>query len=144
MHFHNQSQGTQEGRRNGCGSHQHRGGFWKQMAAMHSGHHVPVNIKEADTHYEISVFAPAREKANFSVTIKDKDLHIVYTAPTAEGQESQWSKQEYYAGSFSRQFLLNDKIDETSVTAQYLEGVLHITLAKTAAAQAPAQDIHIV
>ena len=147
-HHHQAFQGK-EGMRGHCG---HRGEHFRKMAAaMHSGgfgrgfFKVPVNVKETDKAYELSVFAPARDKTLFSITVKDKVLTIAYKAAQVdEAQEAQWAKQEYAPISFERQFLLNNKIDETGISAQYTEGVLNVILPKTEEAQRPPQDIHIV
>lgn len=125
----------------------HRGAHFKNMMSNSFGRHfsnVPVNAKETATDYEISVFAPAREKALFSITVKDKVLTIAYNAPeNDETTQAQWSNQEYTPTSFERKFLLNNKIDEAGITAQYTEGVLKVTLPKTAEAQRPPQEVNV-
>ncbi|MBL7818641.1 MAG: Hsp20/alpha crystallin family protein [Saprospiraceae bacterium] len=148
MCYHNQSFHGNQGMKSGYG---HRGEYFRKMAsAMHNGgwgrgfFKVPVNVAETETAYELSVFAPGRDKTLFSLTVKDKVLSIAYKAPEAdEAQQSNWRNQEYAPVSFERQFLLNNKVDETGIVAQYTEGVLKVVLPKTAEAQRPAQDIKV-
>lgn len=128
-----------------------RGAHFKRMiASMYGGgfgrgfSQVPVNAKETATAYELSIFAPARDKALFSIKVKDKILTVAYTAADDNNAPNeQWHNQEYTPTSFERQFLLNDKIDETGIKAQYTEGVLKVTLPKTAEAQRPPQEVEI-
>lgn len=125
----------------------HRGEHLKKFAQGHFARHfnkVPVNVIETDTAYELSVIAPGRDKTKFSVKVKDKVLTISYNAPESETtHQTHWTNQEYAPVSFERSFLLNNKIDETAITAQYTEGVLKVILLKTAEAQQPPQDIQV-
>ena len=156
MNYGNQAQGAYQGSKQwGCGGGHdghgghHRGGFWRKMAEMqggqfgHGGSPVPVNIQETAAGYELHIFAPGRDKAHFSLTVKDRLLTVGYKNPEAD-TNPQWSKQEYHAADFERPFQLNKKFDETGITARYTEGVLVVSLPKTFEAQQPPKSIELI
>ena len=149
----NYGQQAQYGKKEGMcggGGHYHASKFWQKFAAFQGRHgggfsaaYVPVNIQESETHYDLHIVAPGREKSDFSLSVKDRVLTVSYKkTQTADG--ANWSKQEYVAADFERSFLLNSKIDETGIVARYTEGVLVVTLPKTFEAQQPPKSIELI
>jgi HSP20 family protein len=135
----------------GGGGHYRAQKFWQKMAAWQgrqggggfSTSYVPVNVQETETQYDLHIVAPGREKNNFGLSLKDRILTVSYKTPET-ATNGTWSKQEYIAADFERTFLLNNKIDETAIEARYTEGVLVVTLPKTAEAKQPPRDIELI
>lgn len=102
---------------------------WAKLRGWANGFNAPpVNILELDEGYELHLFAPQLNKEDFKISVVDNLLTIaVEKQKTAEGN---WKRREYEAGDFSRQFELDEKIDTTSITAKYREGVLQVSLKK--------------
>ena len=127
------------------------GGFWGgPMFGRHGGgpQQVPVNIEETDNEYVISLFAAALVKENVKLTVKNDVLTISYegTDPSANTERTDtgsYTYQEHRNSSFERSFRLNDKVITESITANYADGVLKVTLPKNPATNKPAQTITV-
>ncbi|MFD2574213.1 Hsp20/alpha crystallin family protein [Spirosoma soli] len=122
------------------------GGFW----GRHAGgmHQPPVNIEETDTAFVISLYAAGLIKENVTLTIKDNVLKISYPGTSQDTDAEQAPKgnftyQEYNQGGFERSFQLNNKVLTESITAQYADGVLKVTLPKNPETNQPAQTITV-
>ncbi|GAB4017341.1 Hsp20/alpha crystallin family protein [Spirosoma koreense] len=144
-----------QGRKGECGPGRHGfdkawkgkfGHFWGRHAAWH--HQVPVNIEETDASYFISLFAAGLNKEKITLTVKDDVLTVAYqgsepsTAPDQE-TSSPYTYQEHTNPSFERSFRLNDKVLTESISANYTDGVLRVTLPKNPDTNKPAQTISV-
>ena len=111
--------------------------FWG-FDGMLSRNQVPVNIREADKSYEMEVVAPGLKKENFNVNISDNMLTVSFEHKDEKKQENKregYLRQEYSLRSFSRSFTLGDTVDPEKISAQYHNGVLHVSLPKEGAQQ---------
>ena len=106
-------------------------------------YNVPVNIAETETGFEVYVYALGFDKENIKLSVVDGVLFISGTRTVDENNLPNFSRQEYPIKSFERHIALDDGIDTTGITARQQDGVLIITLPKTAAAQQPAQEIKV-
>jgi len=113
---------------------------WKEnfKAALNS---PPANVKEADDKYELYLFAPGFEKSDFIISVTDQTLSISVERKTED--EESWKRQEYTPGKFVRKFSLDEKIDIAAITAKYENGVLILTLPKSAGFETKRQEIPI-
>ena len=105
----------------------------------------PVNVEELDDRYEILFYAAGYAKTDFKVNLNDDTLTIAVNKP-----ENDWSadwdtrgRKQFTPGSFERRFVLNEKIDQASITAKYEEGILKITLQKKPGYERSRQDIEV-
>ena len=91
-----------------------------------------VNIKEDDDNYEIEVAVPGLKKDDFKIEIE----HDVLTVSSQQEDESNvdeesYKRREFRYASFKRSFTLpENKVDGNKIKANYVNGVLHITLPK--------------
>lgn len=93
-----------------------------------------VNISEDEKSYKVDVVAPGMKKDNFKVNVEDDILTISAEAKfeTKEEDESrQYSRREYTHNSFTRSFRLPDNAKDDSISANYEDGVLKLTIPKT-------------
>ena len=101
-----------------------------------------VNVYRTDTSFEMLVFAPGRIKENFKLGVQGNELTITYTPP--EGfPKFDWVLREYSRGGFVRTFTLDDRIDTTKITAQYVDGVLQVSLPLIEGKQVQSQEIRV-
>jgi len=114
---------------------------WKEQfkAALNS---PPANVKEWDDKYELYLFAPGFEKSDFIIAITDQTLSISVERKTED--EENWMRQEYVPKKFVREFDLGEKIDVATITAKYENGVLILTLPKSAGFETKRQEIPVV
>lgn len=107
---------------------------------------VPVNLRETDKTYEMSLVAPGLRKEDFRLNVTDNLLTISYEQKEKENdqnKEQRWLRKEYRMQSFSRSFTLDDTVDVNKVSASYDNGILHLTLPKKESAQRLTKTIEI-
>lgn len=113
--------------------------FWKDSTTS-----IPVNIQEKENSYILSVIAPGLKKEYFKVNLDKNILHISYEIKAEEGSEEKWLRKEYNLTQFKRSFSLNEKMDSSSIKAQYEAGILNVTILKKEIQQPIIQEIEIL
>lgn len=90
-----------------------------------------VNILEVANAYKIELAAPGLTKEQFKIELK-KDTLLISAQKENETSDEQknYSRKEFEYLSFSRSFLVPKDIDAEKISAEYLNGILNITLAK--------------
>jgi len=89
------------------------------------------------------VYATGFDKANIKLSVVEDVLYITGTRNVDDSYKPNFTKQEFPVKSFERVISLNGKIDTTAIRARQENGVLIVTLPKTAEAQRPAQEINV-
>jgi len=89
-----------------------------------------VNITETDHDFIIEMAAPGYDKNDFNLSLENDVLSI--EAVKEDKKEAQkYSHYEFNFSSFKRSFTLpENKVKEAKITAQYNNGILHISLPK--------------
>ncbi|MBI2731492.1 MAG: Hsp20/alpha crystallin family protein [Sphingobacteriales bacterium] len=107
---------------------------------------VPVNLRETDKSYEMSVVAPGLHKEDFILNVNNDLLTVSYEHKEEKNEESKkdgWLRSEYRMQSFTRSFSLDDTVDVNKITASYNNGILHLTLPKKENAQRLSKTIEV-
>lgn len=107
---------------------------------------VPVNLRETDKSYEMSLVAPGLRKEDFKLNVNNELLTISYEQKENQNEETAsggWLRKEYKMQSFSRSFNLDDTVDLNKITASYDNGILHLTLPKKESAQRLSKTIEV-
>ncbi len=105
---------------------------------------IPVNVKELDKNYELSVIAPGLTKEDFKLSLDKNILTISFDQKEEAKQENEkWIRNEYHFRSFKRSFTLNEKIDQAGINAKYENGILNISLPKKELAEPTTQEIKV-
>ena len=89
--------------------------------------HKP-SVKETDDAYEISLISPGLEKSDFNITLEDKTITISYDVSDNKNSYS-------YATKYSKSYSLPSDGDADNITASYKNGVLIVSLPKSASAK---------
>lgn len=103
-----------------------------------------VDLVEKDKTYEITAELPGLEEKNIEVAVRNGNLVI-----KGEKQEEKEEKsKDYYLrerqyGSFQRAFAIPAGVDVDKIDAAFKNGVLTVTLPKTAEAQKPGKSIKV-
>jgi HSP20 family protein len=119
--------------------------FWGFNGSLTS-RQVPVNIRETDKTYEMEVVAPGLRKEDFNVSISENMLTVSFEHKEENKEENKsegYLRQEYRMQAFSRSFTLDDTVDAEKISAQYKDGVLHLSLPKKEGAQRIAKSIQV-
>ncbi|HEU0064980.1 MAG TPA: Hsp20/alpha crystallin family protein [Flavisolibacter sp.] len=119
--------------------------FWG-FDGIVSSNQVPVNVRETDKSYEMELMAPGLDKEDFRVNIENNMLTISYEHKEDNNEENQqqgWLRREHIVQSFTRSFTLDDTVNADGITAQYTNGILHLSLPKKEGAQKITKTIEI-
>ncbi len=106
--------------------------FWGFSGLNHQVN-VPVNLRETDKSYEMSLIAPGLRKDDLKLNVTDELLTISYEQKDEQNEENKaegWLRKEYRMQSFSRNFRLDDSVDVNKISASYDNGILHLSLPK--------------
>ena len=102
---------------------------------------MKVDVRDLGDAFELTADLPGLKKEDIKLGYENNYLTI-----SAEGQESKddkdekgsYIRRERHYGSMSRSFYI-DGIDETKVSAEFKDGVLHVNLPKAQVTQAAKQ-----
>ena len=91
-----------------------------------------VDVAETDTAYQVKAELPGIRKEDLDVTVDDGVLTIKaeHNDNQEQTENGQLIRQERSYGKFVRSLRLGANVDEETITAEYRDGVLHITLPK--------------
>ena len=92
----------------------------------------PVDVAETDTAYQVKAELPGIRKEVLDVTVDDGVLTIKaeHNDNQEQTENGQLIRQERSYGKFVRSLHLGANVNEETITAEYRDGVLHITLPK--------------
>jgi HSP20 family protein len=103
-----------------------------------------VNISENKDHYTLSLAAPGLKKNDFKIDVDGNILTISSEKEESkEETEDKFTRREYSYSSFNRSFTLPDEVNMDKIDANYIDGVLKITLPKKEEAKKVAASKHI-
>ncbi|CAZ97023.1 Hsp20/alpha crystallin family protein [Zobellia galactanivorans] len=90
-----------------------------------------VNIKDNEKNFELDLMVPGRKKEDFNIEV-DADLLTISSEIKKEEEtnEENYTRREFRFSSFKRAFTLPETIDSEAIKAEYIDGVLKITLPK--------------
>jgi len=89
------------------------------------------NIIENGDSFNLEIAAPGMVKDDFKINLENNILTISSEVEDQKREEGKnYSRKEFYYGSFSRSFTLPKTIDLENIKADYESGILKITLPK--------------
>jgi HSP20 family protein len=102
------------------------------------------DISETDTAYLIKAEIPGVNKEDVKVTIQDGMLTIRGERKMEkEEKDKKFHRIERSYGSFMRSFRLPEDADESGVKAEFKDGMLNVTLGKSAKAKPKAINVSV-
>ena len=94
------------------------------------------NIIEKPEGFELEIAAPGLKKEDFNINLENSILTISSELRDEKNEEGKnYTRKEFYYGSFSRSFTLPESIDTDKIKADYIHGILKIDLPKRDQAQ---------
>lgn len=89
------------------------------------------NIIEKGDSFQLDLAAPGMKKDDFRINLENNILTISAEFEDEQREEGKnYSRKEFYYGSFSRAFTLPKTIDLDKINAEYENGILSINLPK--------------
>lgn len=90
-----------------------------------------VNILETEGNYTIELAAPGLQKDDFQINLKKDTLSVWAEKKGQEGSDKKdYTRREFDYYSFARSFVLPESVDAEKITAEYVNGILNITIGK--------------
>ena len=115
-----------------------------RRSAESTGFSPRVNINETDENVRLTFELPGMEKADIKVAVADDMLTVSGKREfSSEENKNGLIRSEIRTGSFSRSFSLSDTIDRENISADYKNGLLEVTLAKTEKVKPREIDVRI-
>lgn len=102
------------------------------------------DISETDTAYLIKAEIPGVNKEDVKVTLQDGMLTIRgERRQEKEEKDKKFHRIERSYGSFMRSFRMPEDADESAVKAEFKDGMLNVTLAKSEKAKPKAIEVSV-
>jgi len=109
---------------------------WFETGQMVEGYAPPLDMVETDADIEVMVDVPGMEAKDIHVTVRDNLLILRGEKRTEKERKDEKSyRMERTFGAFTRHIALPVPVDAAKVNASVHNGVLKVTLPKTAAAK---------
>jgi HSP20 family protein len=103
-----------------------------------------VNISETEGEFHIELAAPGLKKEDFKINLDKNVLSISADKKTENVEEGKkFSKREYSYNTFTRSFTLPEVADPGKIDAEYIDGVLKLTVAKKEEAKVQSREISV-
>lgn len=109
------------------------------LSTMMQGGGMRVDVKDKGDSYELTADLPGLKKEDLSLSYQNGYLTIAANRDESreeKEEDGRYLRRERHAGSVSRSFYI-DNIDEAKIDAEFKDGVLHVTLPKTAVVEHP-------
>lgn len=108
-------------------------------------HKVPgVNILEEDGAYKIELAAPGLTKEDFQINLKKDTLSVwAEKKVNEEAPKKDYTRKEFDYYSFARSFVLPESVDAEKITAEYVNGILNISIGKKTDIQPESKEIKV-
>jgi HSP20 family protein len=95
-----------------------------------SRNYPAVNIVEEPERFRVEVAAPGYSKDDFKLNIENDVLKISVDKEQNKVEGENFTRCEFYNGSFERSFVVGKTIDTNKIEARYENGILTIALHK--------------
>ena len=108
--------------------------------------HAPwVNIVEGKEDLKVEVQAPGFDKKDLKIEMIDDTLTIrgEHTQEQNDGDEKRWMRREFSRTAFERSFVLPQSVHAEAIKAEYVNGVLRLTIPKSEEAKPKLRTIDI-
>lgn len=93
-----------------------------------------VNILETEDSYKIELAAPGLTKEDFQINLKKDTLSVWAERKALEGADQKdYTRKEFDYNSFARSFVLPESVDAEKISAEYVNGILNISIGKDVA-----------
>ena len=100
-----------------------------------------VNIYEASNEYKIELAAPGLNKEDFKIDLKKDNLSVWAEKKIETDTQKDYTRKEFEYNSFARSFVLPEGIDADKISAEYVNGILYITIGKQEEAKLTHKEI---
>ena len=106
--------------------------FVPSMDRFSKSNQMKCDIYEKDGKYNIEIDIPGYDKEDISIEVDKDVLTVSASKEREENDESKnYIRRERFYGTFSRSFNLGSDVDMDNIDAEFVKGMLKITIPKT-------------
>lgn len=106
--------------------------------------HLHADMCECDDKFMITVDVPGVKKKNVKLDLEGNTLSVSVVIPEVPGESKDAFKfMDRPRGKSTRRFMIPDNVDTEHISAKHEDGVLHITLPKTAGQSSSTKKITV-
>ena len=103
-----------------------------------------VNISESDNQFDIELAVPGLNKEDIKISLDKNVLNIsADKKPETADANKKFTKREFGFNAFSRSFNLPESADHSKIEADYVAGILKLTIAKKEEAKFQSREIAV-
>ena len=104
-----------------------------------------IDLKESDTHYQVSAELPGVKKEDIHITLDNGVLSLEAEVKdeSSEEKDGKVIRQERRYGKFMRSFNVGSGVKEEDIEASFEDGVLKLSAPKVQSEEAPSRRIKI-
>lgn len=90
-----------------------------------------VNVRETESDYRLELVVPGFQKDEIQLEVDHDVLKISARHQEEKNEENErYTRREFSMSSFQRSFQLPETVNDEGISADYREGILHVTLPK--------------
>lgn len=118
--------------------------FFENDNRLDFGYHSSpkTNIVEKEDHYRIDMYVPGVAKSDLKVEVEN-DLLTISKSVKQDKEDANYLVYEFGDQTFERRFSLPDDVNTENVKADYVNGILSVTLWKKEEAKTIKKEISI-
>ena len=120
--------------------------FFPEWPAVKRNSLPAVNVSEDDKSYAIEVIAPGFKKEDFKINVHDDILTISAenkSESTEKDDKRQYNRREYNYSSITRSFHLPENAKDDAISANYVDGILKLSIPKSKTETKASKEIKI-
>ncbi len=89
---------------------------------------MPLDVVRYDDRYELVFDLPGADPDSIELTVDNRELVLTAERPANVGEGGQFVSRQRPHGSLSQRLFLGDRLDAEGLTADYVHGVLTVTV----------------
>ena len=106
-----------------------------QSGSARAPRFMPMDLYRSGDHYVLHADLPGIDPGSVDVNVENNVLTIAAERSERTEEGVQWIASERFAGRYLRQLSLGDGIDSDKISAEFVNGLLKVTVPKAQAAQ---------
>jgi len=107
----------------------------RNIRSLPAGAFPAVNVGATPEAVTVYLFAPGIDPKTLEMSIQQNLLSISGRRELPQQKEANYYRQERFNGSFRRVVSLPDDVDPDRVTAKYVDGIVHVSVARRESAK---------
>ncbi len=111
-------------------------GFWPAgIRSVARGTYPPINVGATAEQVDVYLYAAGLDTGSLDISMQQNLLTVAGERTSPVQEDVNYYRKERFQGSFRRLITLPEDVDPDQVEAQYLDGILHISVKRREASR---------